>query len=166
MLSVLVASVIIGSMGAPTFLDARKKVASIEDQSAQIRETVEMLKMEKATHAKKTANVMVNEQPDGSPKHAYTEGEIAYWRKQMNAFGALAGLNMRIVGRGKSDYMDAIRLEVEITARPGATLLTNRQVAASLDFLQAYGYVESFNGRVVMLHVAQPSTSEKEGGMS
>lgn len=81
-----------------------------------------------------------------------TEETIAYWRKQMMAFGMARKVAVTIQGRGKSSFKDAVRLDVLI-ASPEGKPLSVIAIAQALDFLQLYGYVEKFDGRLATLHV-------------
>jgi hypothetical protein len=88
----------------------------------------------------------------------HTEEDVEYWRKQMNAFSLMTGVTLSIVGRGASKYIDATALTVNVSIDKTQGY-SNRKIATALDFLQLYGYVESFNGNDAIVHLM----NKKEG---
>lgn len=91
----------------------------------------------------------------------YTERDIAYWRKQMMAFGLIKRMRLMIVGRSASKFANATTLTVELSAA-GSTPLSALQIASALDFLQLYGYLESFDGKKAVVHVPAPENDERK----
>lgn len=147
------------SMAAPRAIEARAARASIAARLAQIQESTGKLRTEKAAH-EKTAAALESASPVPDPetvRETYTEADIAYWRKQMQLFGAMNKSQIRIVGRGDSHFDAAIRLDVEILPAQDSVHLTQKQIALALDFLQAYGFVESFGGNnKATVHIPLP----------
>ena len=86
----------------------------------------------------------------------YTEDDVTYWRKQMDAYSKMTGTRLTITGRGSSPFKQATKLTVSISSNAMATVSTvsNGDLIKALDFLQLYGYVESFNGAEAVLHIA------------
>lgn len=83
----------------------------------------------------------------------YTEKDVAYWRKQMEAFGLMTGMKITIIGRSISKFAQAMTIKVELLPANGGAL-TPQQTARALDFLQLYGYLESFDGKTAIVHIS------------
>lgn len=124
---------------------------------AQTNETIDKLQHEKA--AQQAALQKLRLSQGGTQKASpvggggYSESDVAYWRTQMSAFGEMTGVRMNIVGRGSSHYIGATRLTVSLKA-DAVDVDTPIRLLKALDFLQVYGYVESFNGTEAVVHVA------------
>lgn len=82
-----------------------------------------------------------------------SEEELAYWRKQMDAFGLAKNMSLKVIGRGSSPYKQAVRIDVQIAPAGPSKALAPLSIAQALDFLQLYGYVENYDGNVATLHV-------------
>lgn len=82
-----------------------------------------------------------------------TEEMINYWRRQMYVFGRVKNLNISVIGRAKSPYKGAVRLNVEIASAIPGKPAPRAVLAQTLDFLQLYGYIESFDGAVATIHI-------------
>ena len=83
----------------------------------------------------------------------YTQENILYWQKQMTAFGLMKGISLVIAARGISSYENSAKLTIQISPadmQPIAPML----LAQTLDFLQLYGFVESFDGSQAIVHVS------------
>lgn len=141
----------------PGVLGTRSDLDNVMPRLTQTREALAKLKAEKADQANKLAalEAQKGKRPEQT-QEGYTEGDVAYWRKQLDVFGAMAGMQLRIVGRGKSPYTGAIKVSITLEPAAGTLALSTRQIAVTLDFLQSYGYVESFNGREAVVHISGP----------
>lgn len=153
----------------PGFVNAKQKTDSVLQQINQMHDALEKLKNEEKEQNKKLAEmkamvgeeavIATNKSAGEQEKIAKTENEIAYWRKQMEVFGAMVGAQIRIVGRSQSPYTDAVAIKVGISPKKDASI-SAKQTALVLDFLQAYGYVDSFDGKEALVHV-QMKTHER-----
>lgn len=92
---------------------------------------------------------------------SFSEDDIDYWRKQMDAFSRMSGVQLAIVGRGQSNYKNATKLNVSISlsSKGAQGGLSTLDLVKALDFLQLYGYVESFNGSEAIVHVSESTIS-------
>lgn len=139
----------------PAAHHAKAEIATIEQQIAQTQETIEKLKKEQQAQEVKFREM--RDAPARAMQAAlnaggFSEDDIAYWRKQMSAFGQMNRINIVILKRGTSKYANATELTVDITPM-STTPLTTYQIATALDFLQLYGFIESFDGKTAVIHV-------------
>ena len=129
-------------------------------RSSQAKAAIEMLK------AERVAQVQALERLERAPQEAhqaslhaggFTEDDVNYWRKQMAAFSQMTGVRLDISGRGPSRYQNATRISVSVSlaGSPIAGGLSAVDLVKALDFLQLYGYVESFNGTEAIVHVTE-----------
>lgn len=154
----------------PGFINAKQKTDSVSQQINQMHDALEKLKTEEKEQNKKltemkamvgeAAVIATNKTAGEQERIAKTENEIAYWRKQMEVFGAMVGAQIRIVGRSQSPYTDAVAIKVSISPKKDVSAISAKQTALVLDFLQAYGYVDSFDGKEALVHV-QMNTHER-----
>ena len=131
---------------------------------AQSNSSIAALKKELAIQGPALQNLTVKpkaEHEDTLPSSGFSEDDVNYWRKQMDAFAKMTGVQMNIVGRGPSRYMNAIKINVHLAlSNTGSfTGLTNVDLIKALDFLQLYGYVESFNGTEAVVHIPEVKKS-------
>lgn len=66
--------------------------------------------------------------------------------RQLDEFGKVVDVDIKLTGRSESNYEKAIKLELLISAN------NLKQQGKALDFLQLYGYLESFDGNKAILH--------------
>lgn len=128
----------------------------------QIQATVVNLKTEKASQAaalERLANVPKVVQAAALNTGGFTEDDVNYWRKQMDAFTKMTGVQLNIVGRGASRYVNATKITVSVSLSSSTSGLSSSDLAKALDFLQLYGYVESFNGTEAVVHISEKQTS-------
>ena len=133
-------------------------------RASQVRSAINMLK------AERVAQVAALERLERAPQEAhqaslqaggFTEDDVNYWRKQMAAFSQMTGVRLAISGRGPSRYQNATRLSVSVSlaGSPIAGGLSAVDLVKALDFLQLYGYVESFNGSEAIVHITEAQHS-------
>ena len=152
-------------IAAPSIWNLINGAAIPEETSlVKIQETIEKLKAEKSSQViAQSAKVGVN--ATGHIKQlvvlgGYSESDVDYWRKQMDAFSLMTGVRLTITGRGASKFKNATRLTITIDASPksGTPALAPVDLIKGLDFLQLYGYVETFNGTEAIVHVKEKTT--------
>jgi hypothetical protein len=155
-------------IGAGTIAMATYQVVrhiSPEREAALLRlehtkSTIAKLRDERTAQAQALANLekapQVAQQTSLS-NGGFTEDDVNYWRKQMAAFGQMTGVQLDIVGRGPSRYRNATKLNITVSlSGAGAQAgLSSVDVIKALDFLQLYGYVESFNGTEATVHISE-----------
>lgn len=129
---------------AKQIIDMREAIAKSKTESARLNGEVTRLEMAPAVAAANALNT-----------GGVSEDMVAYWRKQMDAFSQLTGVRLAITGRGASKFKDASKLIVSIAPMSSATAaaMPAADIAQALDFLQLYGYVESFNGSDAVVHI-------------
>lgn len=154
-----IASVVICALLATTSLPSvwrhHQAVAEEQLRLQQTQETLAKMKQEIAeqqtrlqTLAQAPAQAVAVVQSSGG----YSDADVDYWRKQMSAFGQMTGLRLHIAGRGQSPYLGATKINVQIQPT-GKAALTAEQLVRALDFLQLYGFVETFSGQEAVVHV-------------
>ena len=151
-----------GAMIKPTWTRAQAEGAALDLRLSQTRETIAKLETEKAAQAQTLQKLMIA--PVLATAQAlnvsgYTEDDIAYWAKQMALFTRMTGIRVEIVGRSASHFERATRLTVAVSAADGIPLSPFNTLKA-LDFLQVYGYVESFDGKEAQVHIAPAAIAE------
>jgi len=158
----MVALMIVAIQVVPTKLSEGKNLSALALKAEQTRKATDNLQRE--LNEQQAQLKEVREQPIKAISQAfssggYTERDIAYWRKQMMAFGLIKGMRLSLVGRTASKFANATTLTVEI-ASPTPTPLSSLQIASALDFLQLYGYLESFDGKMAIVHVPGGESAE------
>lgn len=126
--------------------------------------SIEALKKEKAAQGpalEKLVNAPKTAQEASLNASGFTEDDVNYWRKQMDAFAKMTGVQMTIVGRGPSRFQNSTKLSVNVALSNTGTFtgMTSTDLIKALDFLQLYGYVESFNGSEAVVHVSEINKS-------
>lgn len=143
------------SFAVPAKARAGEELKTLRAATEQMRVAVANLKKEQ------TEQIAAAEREKAGPQRAmvgalssggYSEDDVAYWRKQMDAYGQMSGLRMTITGRTASSYQHATRISVQI-ASASSIAMSPEQLVRALDFLQLYGHIESFNGSEAVLHV-------------
>ena len=152
-------SILLASSGAAR---AKTEVRSLANTIGQMQETTAKLQAELAQQPPEIQRLHLG--PILATQQAfndsgYTEQDVAYWASQMELFGQMTGLRLEILGRAASKYSKAMQITVSVSAF-GPEALSPFNTAQALDFLQVYGYVESFDGKEARIHIAQnPSVS-------
>lgn len=139
----------------PRIMSAKSEQQSILASLSQTQSTIEKLKREKIeqqTALQKLSLAPAIAQIASLNTGGYTESDVNYWRKQMAVFGLMTGVNLDIRGRGLSQYTGATKLTVGISSSK-TTPLPPSSIVNALDFLQLYGYVETFNGTEAVVHI-------------
>jgi hypothetical protein len=158
----LLALTVVAIQVVPVRLSGGKELASLARKGEQIKSATANMRRELEEQQAKLKEV--RERPlkvinQALTAGGYTERDIAYWRKQMMAFGLIKRMRLMIVGRTASKFANATTLTVELSA-VGSTPLSGLQIASALDFLQLYGYLESFDGKKAIVHVPAPENDE------
>lgn len=85
----------------------------------------------------------------------YSESDVDYWRTQFKAYSLMMNIDMTIVGRGLSAFKNTSKLIVKISLKNEQGIINNSPdvLVKTLDFLQLYGYVESFDGNEAVVHI-------------
>jgi hypothetical protein len=85
---------------------------------------------------------------------ANDERIVDVWRKQMLAWSLMRGIDVTISSRGPSPYQGAVKLVIRIGNASPARLLQ------TLDFLQLFGFLESYAKGEAVLHVSLKGASD------
>lgn len=132
-----------------------------QQRLAQIESTVAKLQEEKSRQAvliaaTTAANASKQVHESALNGGAVTEEDVRYWQKQLSAYSMLTSTQVYIVGRSMSQFKDATKVTVHIDAdrKDGAASGGAKYLIQALDFLQLYGYVESFDGKEAVVHIA------------
>lgn len=160
----LLALIVVAIQIVPAKLSEDKELSALARKDEQIKNATVNMQRELTEQQAKLKEIQ--ERPMKVINQAlntggYTERDLAYWRKQMMAFGLIKRMRLVIVGRAASKYAGATALTVEISA-VGSTPLSAPQIASALDFLQLYGYLESFDGKKAVVHVPAPENDERK----
>ncbi len=139
-------------MGAPS-IKARYTALTAKQSSAkslvkgldELTVKRDALALRIAEQAKASSTFLANV---GGP---HSEADVDYWRRQMQAYSMMRKVGLTIVGRAKSQFSGATKITVAVSA--GAS--SPQRVNQALDFLQLFGYLESFDGAVATVHIAK-----------
>ena len=145
----------------PGLGERQTEQAALAKNMAQVQETLTKLHTEKMQQPE---TVRLLTAPSGQEMvipptsvRIASDAHVAYWQKQMTAYGLMRGMNLVIRSREPSSYENSTKLTIEIssaTSEPIAPMVR----AQSLDFLQLYGFVESSTSTQAILHVALDKT--------
>lgn len=128
--------------------ELQKMIEALNSQSKFLDEQIELKKQKEKQKEEAVINQAIQGGGDG-----VSEYEVSYWRKQLLTYAVLRGVLLQIVGRSSSSYDHAVKLEITVEPVEKSKPLDAMQVAQALDFLQLYGYVESFDGKTAIVHV-------------
>jgi hypothetical protein len=158
----MLAMTIVAIQVVPARLSEGKELVALAHKGEQIKNAT--VNMQRELNEQQAKLKEVRERPQKVINQAlnaggYSERDLAYWRKQMMAFGLIKQMRLMIIGRSTSKFANATALTIELSA-VGSTPLSGLQIASALDFLQLYGYLESFDGKKAVVHVPAPENDE------
>lgn len=119
-------------------------------QQAITEATIIKLREQKARQDQDLAAMVDSKKrrPIAENKNVFAGEDVGYWNKQLFAFSQLTGMQLRITNTAPSRFKDAFQIKVDVSGR------TPLDVVKALDFLQLYGYVESFDGSSAIVHIS------------
>lgn len=131
----------------------------------QLKQTTAQLKAEKLIQTAsldRLARAPIIAKDASLNSGGYSEDDVMYWRKQMEAFSLMTGVRLTVVGRGASQFKNATKLTVGVgpvgIGGSSTVGIAPADLIKALDFLQIYGYIESFNGVEAVIHISEKSS--------
>lgn len=129
-------------------LAIKRNIEMLEKRANMLDQEIEQVKNE----AKRKEEEFMQKALQGA-LDGVTESDVSYWRKQLLTYAVLRGVLLQITGRSTSPYDKAVQLSISVEPVDKNKPLDAFQIAQALDFLQLYGYVESFDGKTAILHI-------------
>lgn len=136
--------------------------SSLATRLVQLRQTTAQLRAEKLVQTAsldRLARAPTLAKDASLNAGGFSEDDVMYWRKQMEAFSLMTGVRLTVVGRGASQFKNATKLTVSVgPAASSSMVLPSADLIKALDFLQVYGYVETFTGTEAVIHISEKTS--------